>query len=219
MARILVACERSGKIRDAFLALGHDAMSSDLQDTISPGPHYKGDVFDIIDNGWDLMIAHPPCTHLAVSGAAHFAKKRADGRQQQGIDLFMRFTKVNIPRWAIENPVGIMSNLYRPYDQLIHPWMFGDPYQKATCLWTKGLPKLIPTNYDAPLFGMTVDKGDFIEWVDKKTGKKKRQPKWYAACRGLEASERSNVRSQTFPGIAKAIATQWSAFIEKEGIR
>ena len=114
--KVLVACEYSGTVRDAFIAHGHDAISCDLLPTDKPGPHYQGDVFDIIDDGFDLMIAHPPCTHLAVSGARHFAAKRADGRQQEGIEFFMRLASSEIPRIAIENPICIMSSIWRKPD-------------------------------------------------------------------------------------------------------
>ena len=208
---MLVACECSGTVRDAFIKKGHIAMSCDLQDTVTPGPHYKGDVFDVINDGWDLMIAHPPCTHLAVSGAAHFAKKRADGRQQQGIDLFMRFTTVPIKKWAIENPIGIMSKLYRKPDQIIQPYHFGDPFSKSTCLWLKGLNPLFH-NGEPTLFGDPIThthSGEWFEWIDKKTGKKKRQPMWFKDAWNLPPEERANVRSKTFPGIANAMAEQW----------
>ena len=211
--KVLIACECSGTVREAFKALGHDATSCDLQDTIVPGKHYTGDVFDIIDQGWDLMIAHPPCTHLAVSGAAWFEQKKKDGRQQQGIDLFMRFTKTNIPRTCIENPIGIMSKLYREPDQIIQPYYFGDSFSKSTCLWLKGLHPLFH-NGEKTLFNdpiTHVSKGEFIEWTDKKTGKKKRQPKLISDAWKLPSKERQNVRSKTFPGIANAMAKQWGS--------
>ena len=143
--KILIACEFSGRVRDAFIAKGHDAMSCDLLPTEQPGPHYQGDVFDVIDAGWDLMIAHPPCTNLAVSGARHFAVKKMDGRQQAAISFFMRLAKADVPRIAIENPVSIMSTFYRKPDQIIQPWQFGHGETKATCLWLKDLPPLVPT--------------------------------------------------------------------------
>lgn len=136
--RILVACEFSGTVRDEFKRMGHYAMSCDLLPTERPGEHYQGDVFDIINDGWDMMIAFPPCTHLAVSGARHFAVKRKDGRQQQGIDFFLMLTKTIIPKWAIENPIGIMSRVYRKPDQIIQPWQYGHGETKATCIWTGG---------------------------------------------------------------------------------
>jgi len=140
--RVLIACEYSGIVRNSFTARGHYAMSCDLLPTESPGPHYQGDVFDIINNNWDLIIAHPPCTDLAVSGAAWFEQKRKDGRQQKSIDFFMRFLVAPCHKIAVENPVGIMSTIYRKPDQIVHPWMFGHTEQKSTCFWLKGLPKL-----------------------------------------------------------------------------
>ena len=183
--KVLVACEYSGTVRDAFIARGHDAISCDLLSSDRPGPHYRGDVFDIIGNGYDLMIAHPPCTHLAVSGARHFAAKRADGRQQEAIDFFMRLAQVDIPRIAVENPVCIMSTIWRKPDQIIQPYMFGDPYMKTTCLWLKGLVKLTPTNV-----------------VEKREQKCWKEP---------PGPDRWKNRSRTYPGIAQAMALQWGA--------
>ena len=191
--RVLVACEYSGAVRDAFRAMGHDAVSCDLLPTDVPGPHHQGSVLDIIDDGWDMMIAFPPCTHLAVSGARWFAAKRADGRQQMAIDFFMELANANIPKIAIENPVGIMSTEWRKPDQIIQPWQFGHEATKSTCLWLKGLKKLRPTNI--------VDKG---ERHVTKSGRS--LPKWY----NLPPSEdRWKVRSTTFQGIADAMAQQW----------
>jgi len=199
--RVLVACEYSGAVRDEFIKLGHDAMSCDLLPTDVPGPHYTGDVFDIINDGWDMMIAFPPCTHLALSGAAWFEEKIKDGRQQEAIDFVKALMSAPIDKIAIENPLGVIPNYIRPYDQIIQPYMFGDAFQKSTCLWLKNLPLLKPTKI--------VSKGEFFEWIDKKTGKKKRQPLWfYKALK--EGKDRWKIRSQTFPGIAKAMANQWS---------
>lgn len=165
-----------------------------------------------------MIIAHPPCVDLCVSGAAHFEKKRADGRQCKSIEFFCKFLNADCDHIAIENPVGIISGDYIPkwfpdlaekyklpqkYTQIIHPWMFGDNAEKTTCLWLKGLPKLIPDILEKPEM-------KYKEWVDKKTGKTKRQPKWFYDALKLPASERSKVRSKTFQGIAKAMATQWS---------
>jgi len=195
--KVLVACEYSGVVREAFHKRGHDAWSCDLLPTDIPGQHIQGDAIEAVNNGsWDLMVAHPPCTHLAVSGARHFAKKILDGRQQQGIDLFMGFVTDKIPKWCIENPVGIMSSLYRKPDQIINPWQFGEPYQKTTCLWLKGLSKLNPTNI--------VGRGEFTVFA---SGKK--HPKWYADALKLSPKERMKVRSKTFQGIADAMAEQW----------
>ena len=199
--RVLVACEYSGAVRDEFIKLGHDAMSCDLLPTDVPGPHYTGDVFDIINDGWDMMIAFPPCTHLALSGAAWFEDKIKDGRQQEAIDFVKALMLAPIDKIAIENPLGVIPNYIRPYDQIIQPYMFGDSFQKSTCLWLKNLPLLKPTNI--------VSKGEFFEWIDKKTGKKKRQALCiYKALK--EGKDRWKIRSQTFPGIAKAMADQWS---------
>lgn len=199
--KVLIACEYSGAVRNEFLRLGHDAISCDLLPTDNPGPHYEGNVFDIINDGWDLMLAFPPCTHLALSGAPHFAKKRQDGRQKEALEFVKQLMLAPIDKIAIENPLGIISSNIRPYDQVIQPYEFGDPFQKSTCLWLKNLPKLTPTNI--------VSKGEFKEWIDKKTGKKKRQPLWYYEALS-KGDNRWKLRSQTFPGIAKAMAEQWS---------
>lgn len=189
--RILIACEYSGIVREAFAKLGHYALSCDLLDTDIPGNHYKGDVFDIIDNGWDMMIAHPPCTDLAVSGAAWFKEKQADGRQQRSIEFFMRFTEANIPRIAIENPIGIMSRLYRKPDQIIQPCMFGHKEQKATCLWLKGLPKLTETdNVKAEMLSLPKRERERLHYLPP-------------------SPDRWKIRSKTYGGIANAMALQW----------
>ena len=202
--RVLIACEESGHVRDAFIARGHDAMSCDLQPTSNPGPHYQGDVFDIINDGWDLMIAHPPCTHLACSGSRHFEKKIADGRQQEGIDLFMRFTETDIPRVCIENPVCIMSSHWRRPDQIIQPYYFGDEAQKTTCLWLKNLPPLMHFSADDLLDKQThVDNGGQVGGDDYKMSK------WFYETSCLPVAERSKARSKTFPGIAREMARQW----------
>lgn len=191
--KVLIACEFSGTVRDAFLKLGHDAWSCDLEDTLVPGNHYKGDMFNIVNNGWDLIIAHPPCTHLAVSGARHFEKKRADGRQQQGIDFFMRVANIDVPKLAVENPIGIMSTLYRKPDQIIQPFEYGHGTTKATCLWLKGLPLLKPTNI--------VDKGEVVTFASGK-----RMSKWFYESSQLPPKERERMRNKTFQGIADAMA-------------
>jgi len=183
--RVLIACEYSGAVRDAFIARGHDAMSCDLLPTEAPGPHYKGNVRDVLDYPWDLMIAHPPCTHLSVSGARHFDAKRLDGRQQSAVSFFMMLARSAIPRIAIENPVCVMSSLWRKPDQIIQPWQFGHGETKATCLWLKGLPPLIPTN---------IVPG--------------REPRIHMM---PPSRDRWKERSRTFPGIADAMAAQWDA--------
>lgn len=190
--KVLIACEFSGVVRDAFAALGHDAMSCDLLPTESPGKHYQGDIRDILDAGWDLMVAHPPCTDLAVSGARYFAQKRADGRQQAAIDFFMLIVQAPIEKIAVENPVGIMSTHYRKPDQIIQPFMFGHPESKTTCLWLKNLPPLLPT--------------DILQragrWDNQtKSGQNKLPP----------SPDRAKIRSRTYSGIAQAMANQWGA--------
>jgi len=189
---VLVACESSGTVRDAFTELGHDAASCDLLPSETPGKHYQGNVLDILGEGWDLMIAHPPCTHLAVSGARWFPAKREDGRQQAGIDFFMAMVNAPIPKIAVENPVSIMSSVYRRPDQVIQPWWFGDPAFKATCFWMKGLPKLVPTNKLVP-----PQKGS------------PEHKSWSAIHRAPPGKDRWRIRSKTFPGIARALAEQW----------
>lgn len=193
--RVLTACECSGRVREALKAQGHDAWSCDLLDSEIPGQHIKGDVLDVLDQGWDAMIGFPPCTDLAVSGAKHFADKIRDGRQQQAIEFFMTLVNAPIPRIAIENPVGIMSRVYRKPDQIIQPWQFGDEATKTTCLWLKNLPRLQPTKI--------VGKG---ERHVTKSGKS--LPEWYNLPPG---PERAKIRSRTFQGIADAMAVQWSA--------
>ena len=189
---VLLACEESGTVRDAFTALGHEAVSCDLLPSRTPGVHYQDDVRDILYGAWDLVIAFPPCTDLAVSGAKHFEAKLRDGRQQASIDFFMLFTKLQCP-WAIENPVGIMSTVYRKPDQIIQPWMFGEEATKTTCLWLSGLPLLKPTQI--------VGKGE--RHVTKGGNS---LPKWYNLPPG---PDRARIRSTTFKGIAQAMAQQW----------
>ena len=189
--KVLVACESSGTVRDAFLRLGHDAMSCDLLPTDVPGPHHHGSVLDILGDGWDLMIAHPPCTHIAVSGAAWFEEKRKDGRQAEAIAFFMKMINAPIPHICVENPVCIMSTVYQRPSQIIHPWQFGHPEQKTTCLWTKGLKRLRPTNvvYDEMM----------------KLPKNERERIHYLP----PGPDRWKERSKTFQGIADAMADQW----------
>lgn len=190
--KILIACEYSGTVRDAMTAAGHDAMSCDLLPTDVPGKHYQGDVTDILNDGWDMLIAHPPCTHLAVSGSRHFAAKRADGRQQAAIDFFLLLANADIPRICVENPICIMSSVWMQPSQTIQPWMFGHPEQKATCLWLKNLPTLQPTNdvYDEMML----------------LPKQERERIHYM----LPGPNRWKERSKTFSGIAQAMASQWS---------
>ena len=183
--KILVACEESQEVCKAFRARGHEAYSCDIQECSGGHPewHIRGDVLPLLSEKWDMILAFPPCTDLAASGARWFAKKQADGRQQRSIEFFMRFTNVDCPKVAIENPIGIMSRIYRKPDQIIHPWQFGHGETKATCLWLKGLPKLTPTQI-----------------VSGREQRVWRMP---------PSPDRAKARSKTFPGIAKAMAEQW----------
>ncbi len=193
--KILVACEESQAVTIAFRELGHDAFSCDLQECSGGHPewHAKGNVLQLLPMQWDMLIAFPDCTHLAVSGARYFAQKRADGRQQAAIDFFMRFAEAHhIPRICIENPVGIMSSVWRKPDQIIQPWQFGHPESKATCLWLKGLPLLQPTN--------VLPKPASGRWENQTaSGQNKLGP----------SPERAKIRSKTYAGIARAMAEQW----------
>lgn len=192
--RVLVACEESQEVCKAFRALGHEAYSCDIEPCSGGHPewHLQCDALEIIKMRWDLIIAHPPCTDLAVSGAAWFAEKRADGRQQAAIEFFVQFVNADCEQIAIENPVSIMSTQYRKPDQIIQPWMFGHPERKATCLWLKGLPPLVPTN----------DVSDYM-----KTLPKNQQERLHYL---PPSPDRAKLRSKTFPGIAKAMTSQWS---------
>lgn len=181
--RVLVACEFSGIVRDAFIARGHDAWSCDLLDTEKPGPHIKDDVLKHVNDGWDLMIAHPPCTHLAVSGARWFKDKQDE--QREAIWFFLQLARTRIQKIAIENPVSIMSSEWRKPDQIIQPWMFGHGETKATCLWLKTLPLLKPTN--------------IVSGREQRIHKMPPSP-----TRGKE-------RSRTYQGIADAMAEQWGS--------
>ncbi len=203
MGRILIACEESQRVTIEFRELGLEAYSCDILPCSGGYPewHLQQDVEPLLKEEWEMVIAFPPCTHIAVSGAAWFKEKRADGRQQQGIDFFMLFANAECSKIAIENPVGIMSTKWRKPDQIIQPWQFGDNARKKTCLWLKGLGNLEPTNIVS--FG-EIDKngcsvgasatfardnnGKILSWKDPRTAK---------------------IRSKTFPGIAKAMANQW----------
>jgi len=191
--KVLVACEESQAVTKEFRALGHEAYSCDIQECSGGHPewHFKSDVIGLLNINWDLVIAFPPCTHLAVSGAAWFEQKRKDGRQKEGIDFFMLFANDKCPRIAIENPIGIMSTTYRKPDQIIHPYQYGHMEQKSTCLWLKGLPKLIPTNdVKKEMMALPKNQRERIHYLPP-------------------GPDRSRLRSKTFPGIARAMATQW----------
>lgn len=181
--KVLVACEYSGRVRDAFAAKGHDAWSCDLLETERPGKHYQGDVRDMLAQEWDLMICHPPCTHLAVSGARHFARKVASGEQQEALDFVQMLLDAPVPKICLENPVSIISSRIRKPDQIIQPWQYGHGETKATCLWLKGLPKLTPTTI-----------------VEGREARVHRMP---------PGPDRWKERSRTFEGVAAAMAAQW----------
>jgi hypothetical protein len=223
MKRILVACEESQAVTKELRALGHEAFSCDLLPCSGGHPewHIQGDVFEVISNGWDIMIAHPPCTFLSASGAGWlynpkdrdlpikdrrphplYPNRKKD--RDDAIEFVKRLYYCDIPCIAIENPIGQLSSLWRKPDQIVQPWMFGDKASKSTCFWLKGLPKLVPTDI--------VDKGEFFEWIDGRTGKLKKQPMWYykALSEAKSPAERRTLRSKTFQGMAKAIAKQWS---------
>ena len=179
--KVLIACEYSGTVRDAFIARGHNVMSCDLLPTDIDGPHYQGNVFDVINDGWDLMIAHPPCTHLAVSGARWFKDKQQE--QVEALDFVRRLLDAPIQRICLENPVSIISSRIRRPDQIIQPWQFGHGETKATCLWLKNLSKLAPTNI-----------------VEGREARVHKLPPTF---------DRWKIRSKTYQGIANAMAEQW----------
>lgn len=184
--RVLVACEYSGRVRDAFIAMGHDAWSCDLLPTEKNGPHFVGNCLEHAYSGnWDLMVCHPPCTDLAVSGARHFAAKQADGRQQKALEFVRNLLDAPIDRIALENPVSIISSKIRPADQYVQPWQFGHGETKKTGLWLKGLRPLVPTNI-----------------VEGRENIVHRMP---------PGPDRWKNRSRTYQGIANAMAAQWGA--------
>ncbi|WP_151778782.1 DNA cytosine methyltransferase [Acinetobacter bereziniae] len=208
--KVLIACEYSGVVREAFAKLGHDAMSCDLLPTEQPGNHYQGDVRDVLYENWDMVIAHPPCTFLSVAGNRWFNEERygdkALSRKVERVaaaNFFKIFTDINCEKVAIENPIGFMSNAYQKPDQIIHPYFFGDPERKATCLWLKGLEKLVATNIVQP------------EIITYKNGKGTDSP-WHLNSLRLPAEERRKVRSKTFQGVADAMASQWGGNIHQK---
>ena len=187
--RILVACEESQAVTKELRRLGHEAFSCDFLPCSGGCPewHLQVDALELLKMKWDMILAFPPCTHLAVSGARYFEEKRKDGRQQAAIDFFMRFVEAPCPRVAIENPVGVMSTYYRKPDQIIQPWQFGHGETKKTCLWLKGLPLLVPT--------------DIVAGREQRIWKMAPGP------------DRAKNRAKTFPGVAKAMAEQWAGLL------
>ncbi len=191
---ILIACEESQVVTKEFRRLGFEAYSCDILPCSGDHPewHLQQDVIALLDKEWEMIIAFPPCTHLAVSGARHFKEKKEDGRQQGGIDFFMEFVNCKCNKMAIENPIGIMSTLWRKPDQIIQPWQFGHPERKPTCLWLKGLPKLKETNNVKDTMRMLpVNKQQRIHYLPP-------------------SKDRAKIRSKTFKGIAKAMSSQWN---------
>ena len=204
--KVLIACEESQTVCKAFRERGHEAYSCDIQAQSGGHPewHIQGDALKAIESQqWDIIIAHPPCTYLTVTGNRWYNVERYGEKaiqryrdQEEAMEFFMAIAGADCERIAIENPVGIMSSRWRKSDQIIEPWQFGDPYEKKTCLWLKGLPKLIPTN--------------IVEVPPRKTYASGRtMPAWYAESWRLPKAERAKLRSKTFPGIAKAMAEQW----------
>lgn len=194
--RVLVACEYSGTVRDAFIAAGHDAMSCDLLPTDKPGPHYCGDVRDVIGQGWDLMVCHPPCTYLSVSGMQWTARGLRDpALTEEALDFVRLLMGAPVQRIALENPVSVISSRIRKPDQVVNPYQFGHDASKKTCLWLKGLPPLRPTNFVEPR--MVDGKPRWGNQTD--TGQNRLSP----------GPDRWKVRSTTYAGIAAAMANQW----------
>jgi hypothetical protein len=199
--RVLAACEYSGAVRDAFIAAGHDAMSCDLLPTDVPGPHYQGDVRDVLDDGWDLMVAHPPCTYLSVSGMHWTKRGLRDPQLTEDALAFVRLLMdAPIPSIGIENPVSVISSRIRKPDQIIHPWMFGHDASKATCLWLKGLPPLRPTSVVEP----RIVNGRKRWGNQTDSGQNRLSP----------SPDRWKIRSETYSGVAQAMAEQWGFFLD-----
>ena len=225
--KVLVACEFSGIVREAFKAKGHDAWSCDLLPTEIPGNHIQGDVLNVLNDGWDLMIGHPPCTHLAVSGARWFREKKQE--QAEALDFVRTLLDAPIERIALENPVSIISSRIRKPDQIIQPWQFGHGETKATCLWLKGLPGLIPTDVVVPEWAVREDGSIHLSAKGKRdnpthflTGRTTRilrgaqLDQWMRIHREPPGPERWKNRSRTYQGIADAIALQYTAFVNSK---
>jgi len=219
--KVLVACEYSGTIREAFAARGHDATSCDILPTDTPGQHYQGDVRDVLHYPWDLMIFHAPCTDICVSGSRYFKQKRMDGRQQAGVSFFMELWRhgvQHIPMMAAEQPIGVISSLFRKPDQIIQPHQYGHPESKATCLWLHGLPKLEPTEHAAPDYlcecGYRFDYSLGKYGCANCEGDGDVKPIWKNQTASGQnnlppTKDRAKLRSKTYQGIAEAMATQW----------
>ena len=207
--KILVACEESQAVTIEFRKLGLEAYSCDILPCSGGHPewHIQGDVLEVIGRGWDVMIAFPPCTHLAVSGARWFPEKIKDGRQQEGIDFFMAMVNAPVKHIVVENPIGIMSKKYRKPDQIIQPYYFGDPSRKSTCLWLKNLPQLIHFKEDTIFSKKTHVEPDIYTCKNGKTFSRD----YMVALKA--GDDRGHLRSKTYPGIAKAMAEQWGEYL------
>ncbi len=217
--RVLVACEYSGRVRDAFRALGHDAMSCDLLPTDVEGPHHQGDVTELLHMGWDLMIAHPPCTYLSVSGMHWTARGLRDPKlTEDALAFVQRLMSAPIAKIAIENPVSVISSRIRKPDQIVNPYQFGEDASKKTCLWLKGLEPLRPTAFVKPRMvccGAEVPNGDKYGCPNC-NGTKVARPRWGNQCDSGQnklgpSDDRWKERSRTYEGIANAMAAQWGA--------
>lgn len=199
--KVLVGFEYSGIVREAFIKKGHDVISCDILPTDISGNHYQGDIFDIIDNDFDLGIFFPPCTHLSGAGAPSWKIKQADGRQKAAFDLVLRVYNCKIPKLSIENPTGFLNTNWKKPDQIINPWQFGEPFKKRTCLWLKNLPILIPTKIVKPEYHFTSNsfRGGLLKDGTRKKSDLPVFKAWYSA----------KERSKSFQGIADAMAEQW----------
>jgi hypothetical protein len=216
--KVLVACEYSGRVRDEFIKQGHDAMSCDLLPTDSPGPHYQGDVRDLLGNGWDLMVAHPPCTYLSVSGM-HWTKRglRDPRLTEEALDFVSELLSAPVERIALENPISVISSRIRKPDQVISPHQFGHDASKKTCLWLKNLPPLRPTNLVEPRWiccGLPLTESVGRYGCANCGGKNKPKPRWSNQTdsgqnRLTPSEDRWKLRSTTYQGIAEAMAAQW----------
>lgn len=200
--RVLIACEFSGTVREAFAALGHDAWSCDILPTERPGKHIRGDVLRVLDMGWDLMIAHPPCRYLTFAGVRHWNAPGREQLREESAEFFMRLVNAPIPKIAVENPVGEMNRRYRKPDQIIHPWMFGDSAYKKTCLWLKRLPPLFWSK--DPMFNTTAPLPEPVS-IDPPDARNPNKKRWFTDGSTRDPHE----RSRTFQGIARAMADQW----------
>jgi len=210
---IILACEESQAVCIEMRKRGHNAFSCDTAPCTGGHPewHIQDDIKNHLNDGWDLMIAFPPCTHLAVSGASWFKIKQADGRQQKAIDFFLSLANAPIEQVGIENPIGIMSSEFRPPDQIIQPYYFGDPHRKATCLWLKNLPLLKHYSEDDLFYSKTHVDPEIITMKSKQTGRVRSYSKWeYNCATKIDPNQRGSERSKTFPGIARAMAEQWT---------